>query len=42
MKLSTSFVKFKKIHKSKNNQAICYSRNCGDYSFVENLYNFQQ
>ena len=40
MKLSTSFVKFKKIHKSKNNQAICYSRNCGDYSFVENLYKF--
>tara|TARA_B100001741_G_C16523745_1_gene586036 strand:- start:60 stop:1517 length:1458 start_codon:yes stop_codon:yes gene_type:complete len=40
MKLSRSLKDFKKIHISKNNQAICYSKNCKNYSFVENLYKF--
>ena len=40
MKLSTSLENFKKLHKNKNNQAIYYSRNCKNYSFVENLYKF--
>ena len=40
MKLNRSLKDFKKIHISKNNQAICYSKNCKNYSFVENLYKF--
>ena len=40
MKLSTSLKHFIKIHRKKNNQAIYFSQNCKDYTFVENLYKF--
>ena len=40
MKLSTSFGRFKKLHKNKYNQTIYYSQNCRDYRFIENLYKF--
>ncbi len=40
MKLSTSFARFKKLHKNKYNQTIYYSQNCRDYRFIENLYKF--
>ena len=41
MKLSTSLIEFKKLHKNKKfNQAIYYSQNCRNYTFVENLYKF--
>ncbi len=40
MKLSTSLKNFKKNHKAKINQAICFSQNCKNYIFVENLYKF--
>tara|TARA_Y100001970_G_C14209867_1_gene846232 strand:+ start:822 stop:2279 length:1458 start_codon:yes stop_codon:yes gene_type:complete len=40
MKLSTSLRDFKKNHKAKINQAICFSQNCKNYIFVENIYKF--
>ena len=40
MKLNTSFGKFKRLHKREVNQTIVYSKNCKNYSFVENLYKF--
>ena len=40
MKISTSFAKFKKLHKNKHSQAIYYSKRCKNYNFVENLYKF--
>ena len=40
MKLNTSFAKFKKLHKKRENQLIFYSENCKNYSSVENLYKF--
>ncbi len=40
MKLNTSFGKFKRLHKREVNQTIVYSKNCKNYSFIENLYKF--
>ena len=40
MKLSTSLLSFKKLHKKNINQTIFYSQNCKNYDFVENLYKF--
>ena len=40
MKLSTSLRDFKKNHKAKINQAICFSQKCKNYIFVENIYKF--
>ena len=40
MKLSTSLENFKRLHKNKHNQAICYSQHCKNYAFIENLYKF--
>jgi len=40
MKLSTSLVNFKKIHKNSNNQTVYYSQSCNNYNFIENLYKF--
>ncbi len=40
MKLSTSLVNFKKLHKKKYNQTIYHSQRCRNYNFVENIYKF--
>ena len=40
MKLSTSLENFKRLHKNRHNQAICYSQHCKNYAFIENLYKF--
>ena len=40
MKLNTSLEKFKKLHKKKQNQIICFSQDCRNYVFIENLYKF--
>ena len=40
MKLNTSLEKFKKLHKKKQNQIICFSKDCRNYVFIENLYKF--
>ena len=40
MKLNISFVDFKKNHKNKKNQILFFSKNCKDYSKVENLFKF--
>ncbi len=40
MKLRTSLRDFKKNHKAKINQAICFSQKCKNYIFVENIYKF--
>ena len=40
MKIDTSLKKFKLLHKKKQNQIIAYSKNCKNYTFVENLYKF--
>ena len=40
MKLKTSLNKFKRLHKSNQNQSIFFSQKCTNYTFVENLYKF--
>ena len=40
MKLNTSLVNFKRLHKNKNNQILYSSQNCKNYKFIENLYKF--
>ena len=40
MKLNISFVKFRKLHRQKQNQAVSFSQSCKNYNFVENLYKF--
>ena len=40
MKLKTSLNKFKRLHKSNQNQSIFFSQKCTNYNFVENLYKF--
>ena len=40
MKLNISFANFKKNHKNKKNQIIFVSKNCNDYSKIENLFKF--
>ena len=40
MKLSTSFERFKQLHKNKCNQTVYYSQSCKNYRFIENLYKF--
>ena len=40
MKLNISFVNFKKNHKNKKDQIIFTSKNCNNYSKIENLFKF--
>tara|TARA_B100001093_G_scaffold416745_1_gene407487 strand:- start:1830 stop:3287 length:1458 start_codon:yes stop_codon:yes gene_type:complete len=40
MKLNISFNDFKKNHKNKKNQILFASKNCKEYSKIENLFNF--
>ena len=40
MKLNISFLNFKKNHKNKKDQILFFSRSCGSYSKVENLFRF--
>ena len=40
MKLNISFSSFKKNHKSKKNQLVYKVKDCKDYKYVENIFNF--
>ena len=40
MKLNISFANFKKNHRNKKDQIIFVTKNCNDYSKVENLFKF--